>query len=306
MFFSIIIATRNRAHLLSRALESVRGQTCRDFELIVVDDGGDDDSRAVLESFDEPRFAYFWKPHGERNLARNFGIERSRGDYICFLDSDDYYYSNHLQIAEELISSASSPPIVHLGYEIVDTTGYALERFVFPQRTCVKSLLAEKNCLSMNAIFVRRDVIEKHMFIPSATLVHGEDYCLWLILSSRYRFVFSPHISSAVVSHSSRSVNRQDAANFFKSAQEFVSVLRADKVFTTSYGPTAKRILCNRYLQAALKLAEQKAPATQVMTALRHAVSLRATSILSRRFLAVLTCSFRTRLDELWSELKRR
>jgi glycosyltransferase involved in cell wall biosynthesis len=107
MLFSIVIPTYNRADLLPRAIQSVLGQTLGDWELIVIDDASTDETPAVLAGFCDPRLRVFRnQPNRERSASRNRGIEAARGDYICFLDSDDLYLPHHLETLAQAIASA--------------------------------------------------------------------------------------------------------------------------------------------------------------------------------------------------------
>ena len=72
-FFSIIIPTYNRAALIGKTLRSVQEQSFKSFEVIVVDDGGKDDTKEVLLGLEDDRICYYWKENGERGAARNFG-----------------------------------------------------------------------------------------------------------------------------------------------------------------------------------------------------------------------------------------
>ena len=95
-FFSIIIPTYNRAHVIMRPIDSVLRQTFEDWELIIVDDGSTDDTKSIIESYHDNRIRYVWQENQERSAARNHGIALAKGEWICFLDSDDDYYPNHL------------------------------------------------------------------------------------------------------------------------------------------------------------------------------------------------------------------
>ncbi len=84
---SVIIPTYNYAHFISEALESVRAQTYRNLEIIVVDDGSTDETRQVVARFPEAR--YLHQNNQGIAAARNTGMRASRGDYLVFLDADD-------------------------------------------------------------------------------------------------------------------------------------------------------------------------------------------------------------------------
>jgi glycosyltransferase involved in cell wall biosynthesis len=88
-FFSVIIPTYNRAHLLPRAIKSVIAQTFTSFELIIVDDGSTDQTENVVRQFADNRIRYITQENKGRCAARNAGIAVAVADYITFLDSDD-------------------------------------------------------------------------------------------------------------------------------------------------------------------------------------------------------------------------
>ncbi|HEX8191022.1 MAG TPA: glycosyltransferase [Pyrinomonadaceae bacterium] len=87
---SVVIPTYNRAPLLGRSLRSVLGQSYRDFEVIVVDDGSTDGTAAVVAAFEDPRVRYVaLGRNAGAAAARNVGIRLSRGKFLAFQDSDD-------------------------------------------------------------------------------------------------------------------------------------------------------------------------------------------------------------------------
>ena len=85
---SVIIPTFNRASIVPRAIESALGQTYQDVEVIVVDDGSSDDTRAVVETFG-PRVRLFYQENAGVTAARNHAIRHTCGEFLAFLDSDD-------------------------------------------------------------------------------------------------------------------------------------------------------------------------------------------------------------------------
>lgn len=93
---SVVIATYNRARFLPETIESVFRQRFEDFELIVVDDGSTDDTRAVLDSYGD-RIRVFYQENRGPSAARNLGIRHARGRWISIQDSDDLCAPNHLE-----------------------------------------------------------------------------------------------------------------------------------------------------------------------------------------------------------------
>lgn len=103
-YFSVITPTYNRAHMLSKAIESVLAQTFTDWELLIIDDGSTDNTKQEVQKFTDKRIRYFYQPNAERSAARNNGISLAKGEFICFLDSDDVWRENHLQAHFEKIN----------------------------------------------------------------------------------------------------------------------------------------------------------------------------------------------------------
>ena len=101
---SVIIPAYNAEKFIERCLSSVKRQTYKNIEFIVVDDGSTDGTKNLCEKFisEDSRFKYYYKKNGGVSSSRNFGIERSLGEYIAFIDSDDYIDDNHI---ESLVSN---------------------------------------------------------------------------------------------------------------------------------------------------------------------------------------------------------
>jgi glycosyltransferase involved in cell wall biosynthesis len=109
-YFSVIIPTFNRAHHIVKAIDSILSQTFSDFELIIVDDASTDTTKELVQSYTDKRMVYIRNiTNQERCISRNRGIEKASGKYICFLDSDDYHLSHHLQTLYQLICYKNEP-----------------------------------------------------------------------------------------------------------------------------------------------------------------------------------------------------
>ena len=94
---SVIIPTYNSAHFIIEAVDSVLAQTFTDFEVLVIDDGSKDNTKEVLTEKYGNSIQYFYKENGGVSKARNFGIEKAKGKYVAFLDSDDAWIPEKLE-----------------------------------------------------------------------------------------------------------------------------------------------------------------------------------------------------------------
>lgn len=99
---SVIIPLYNKANMISRTLDSVLSQENAEFEVIVVDDGSIDDSCEIVKAKRDNRLLYFRKENGGVSSARNYGMERSHGEWIFFLDADDEMYPDTLSFFSKM------------------------------------------------------------------------------------------------------------------------------------------------------------------------------------------------------------
>ncbi len=108
LFFSIVLPVFNRENSIIRAIQSILDQEFNNWELIVVNDASTDGTKEILDKIDNPQIRVI---HNEVNLercvSRNIGIEHAKGEFICFLDSDDYHLPFHLSRIYDLIKSRS-------------------------------------------------------------------------------------------------------------------------------------------------------------------------------------------------------
>jgi glycosyltransferase involved in cell wall biosynthesis len=152
-FFSIILPTFNRAHLISRAIESVLSQSFTNWELLIVDDGSSDNTREVIQDFlRDPRISYSFEVNSGPAMARNRGIASARGEYITFIDSDDEYLPGHLQTRYDLLKG-SDIDLLHGGLEIIGDP-YVADRFDNTNRIHIS------DCFAAGTFFIKRELAD--------------------------------------------------------------------------------------------------------------------------------------------------
>src|SRR5438128_2605322 len=121
-FFTIIIPTYNRAAFIEATLQSVFEQTYPHYEIIVIDNCSTDNTEELLQPFLQAGQIQFIKheENYERARSRNTGMEAARGDFVTFLDSDDFMYPNNLADAAQYALSNPECKCFHNLYELVD------------------------------------------------------------------------------------------------------------------------------------------------------------------------------------------
>jgi len=184
-FFSVVIPTFNRANKLKKTLESVVAQTFTEFEVLVMDDGSTDDTRAVVESFHDARICYEWAPNsGGPATPRNRGIDAARADWVCFLDADDLWYSDKLQRVSEAI--AQHPDCDLICHNEMMSVLATQSKSLFPygpyEPDFYRLMLTLGNRVSTSATTVKRSFLNQHglRFNESRDYVIVEDYDMWL------------------------------------------------------------------------------------------------------------------------------
>ncbi|MGE5263499.1 MAG: glycosyltransferase family A protein, partial [Acidobacteriota bacterium] len=126
---SVIIPTFNRRPLLAETLASVFDQTWGDFEIIVVDDGSEDDT-PTMDALSSDRLVYHRIEHAGASAARNVGLALARGDYIAFLDSDDLWERQFLERMSAAFDKAPRAGFVYCDYTTFDGHGVVQKAYL--------------------------------------------------------------------------------------------------------------------------------------------------------------------------------
>jgi glycosyltransferase involved in cell wall biosynthesis len=207
-FFSIIIPTYNRAHLIAETIASVQTQTFENWECIVVDDGSTDHTKELISQISQKdeRIRYVYQKNAERSAARNNGIHHAKGEYVCFLDSDDFYEPEHLQILFEQIITENKPvalfftnykelnnnhiytPAVPSLTDFANKLDYFMTYAIIPARVCIHAT-----------------ILENIQFDEDIT--NGEDAILWARITDKFPVFHVVNPTVMYVIHEDNSIN---------------------------------------------------------------------------------------------------
>ena len=188
---SVIIPAYNKADFTVKTVESVLAQTYKNLEIIVVDDGSEDQTRNSLSPY-EGRIHYFYKKNGGACSARNFGLRAAKGKYVGFLDCDDLYLKDKIARSVDFLEEHPDFGFVHTGVYLIDAKDQIVGRF-----TCAKDLqidriapfLIMENCVSNPTVLMRKECFETVGGFDE-TIFTPADWDLWLRLAERYRVGF--------------------------------------------------------------------------------------------------------------------
>lgn len=187
IFFSVIIPLYNKENTILNTIQSVINQKFLDFELVVVNDGSTDNSLEIAQTIQDKRIRIIHKENGGVSSARNLGIKESKGKYICFLDGDDYWEDNYLQVVYNLFKKYPECRIACPSYKVSYGT-----RVVYPK---FKGVNMNEDCIindffematspfwvcNSSCIAIERSIFnEIDYWFPENETVY-EDFDLWI------------------------------------------------------------------------------------------------------------------------------
>ena len=166
---SVIMPVYNTKTYLGTALDSVLKQSWVDFEIIIVDDGSKDGSRALIQQYAEKypeKIRYFFQENGGAAHARNTGLKNAKGGYVAFLDSDDLWMSNKLQIQINYFQKNPEVDLIYTNAILIDSHGndqgelYSRsEEFDILPNELFNSILI-RNFVPFSSIILKKTVID--------------------------------------------------------------------------------------------------------------------------------------------------
>ena len=284
-FFTIVIPTYNRGHMIEETIKSVLRSRFKDYEIIIVDDGSTDNTKFVVKKYLNSFCSYYRKENEERAAARNYGVKIARGKYVNFLDSDDIIYENHLQSAYDFIVKNNEPEWFHLAYDYKTPSGKIISKNTLNEGAYNK--LYYDNILSCCGTLVRLDIAKKYPFNEKRVLSSSEDWELWLRLNVNFKLQFSNTITNAVIAHDQRSLFTIESEKLIPRDLYLIECVENNQKLKERYGIGIRRFKADRYSFFMLKLAEEN-KIKQVYKWAFQAIITYPPVLFSKRFLASL------------------
>lgn len=185
---SVIIPTYNRANYLPLAIESVLNQTYKNLKLYIIDDGSTDNTTQVVSQYlSDSRVNYHKQKNAGQGAATNRGIRLSKGEYMAFLDADDLWNLEKLQLQVNAIQSKKDVGVLYSPCFVIDENGNIISRSPDPvHEGVVTGPLLIENFIPFGTVLVKKECFDELGLFSE--IVTGLDYDLWLRFSTRYRF----------------------------------------------------------------------------------------------------------------------
>lgn len=200
MKFSVILPLYNKVPYVAKAIGSVLAQTFSDFELIIMDDGSTDGSFDVaLQTIEGHSDCHIYKQkNGGVSVARNNGVLFSQGEYLCFLDADDWWSSGFLEEMNRLVTEFPDAGIYGTNYTIINETrrktrvasvgvdaGFE-KGYINYCQVYAKTMYMP---LWTGAVCIPRSVFDEMHGFPQGIKL-GEDFLLWIRIALKYKVAF--------------------------------------------------------------------------------------------------------------------
>jgi glycosyltransferase involved in cell wall biosynthesis len=269
---SVIIPTYNRCDIIAETIGSVLSQTVRDIEVIVVDDGSSDRTQQVVEAIVDPRVRYFCKPNGGPADARNFGLAKASGQFIAFLDHDDYWPETFLEM---MTGKLQENPEYGLVYSpMIEVFPDGTRRKSYGAKECPSGRITvdlfKRGVVWTSASLMRREVLEGFEYDKTLNRSY-EDGDFFLRLSVRCPFLFTPDVHA---------FKRVDGQNYSTRVgieptrvlilQRFLNQLGGDRMVPKRIANKKLSLACRKVAKANRKSGNRKAALELYQRAIRY------------------------------------
>ena len=187
---SIVIPTYNRGHILNRAIESILNQSYKSIEVIIVDDCSSDNTAQLMERYkDDVRVIYCKLKHNSGACyARNKGVDLSSGDYIGFLDSDDWFFPNKIEVQMKMMNRTKCDLCIS-NYLRVDEYGKKTEKKIIPSKgNEIIWHLLYCNFITTGTLIGKKECFQNIKF--DENMPRYQDWDLAIRMAKKYTFCF--------------------------------------------------------------------------------------------------------------------
>ncbi len=223
---SVVIGVYNAERWIAETIASVLGQTWRDFELVVVDDGSTDATAQIVRGFGEA-VRLIQKENGGSASARNAGIRASRGRYVAFLDADDLWEPKKLEVQMQLQQNNPAPAWSYTDALFFEAaTGrllYRADQLTTAHEGDVLRPLLLGNFITFSTVVVRRDVFDEVGHFNEDPLHRiSEDWDLWLRIAAWHPVGYLARPLTRMRQHAQRKTDEMDLEHALKSRMALV------------------------------------------------------------------------------------
>lgn len=250
---SVIIPTYNRGYIINRAIDSVISQTFKNIEIIIVDDNSNDNTKNLIVSYKDSRIRYLkHNINMGAQAARNTGIKNSKGDYIAFLDSDDEFLPNKLELQyNAFCNSPKKVGVIYSHAYIRDESNNDIGEFCINFKGNIYKDILKYLCIDFITPLTRRECFEKMGFLDERVPSYQE-WDTFIRISKYYEFEYIPKKLAIHYHHKGERISQ----SILKDAIGFAYVV--NKHMKAIQQECGNQELANIYFQIATKYYDAK------------------------------------------------
>lgn len=219
---SIIVPVYNVEKYINRCLKTIQNQTFTDFEVLIINDGTKDNSAAIAQKFcdTDKRFFLYHKTNGGLSDSRNYGLEKAKGNYVVFIDSDDYLDKNYLKVLhDECINNDADMSYCRFNYSIFNLVNMKMpisaKKEVLKKRDALNILIRDNflHSYAWNKMYKRSLFTENKITYPS---IYFEDiatsgrllfHANKLAVSDKYLYYYLKRTNSIMSTMNAKKIN---------------------------------------------------------------------------------------------------
>lgn len=260
---SVIIAAYNCDKYINQCIDSLLNQSFKNFEIIVVDDGSTDRTYSILNEYKtKNKNLYIYRQKNKyAGVARNNGLSRAKGEYVLFLDADDFFEPNMLMLAYQRAKSVDADIVVFKGREYNDVTKefkncrFPLSPELFPNKAVISAgefgekLFQANSCIAWNKL-ISKKFIDKVGVKFSSTKSSNDTVFIYTLLSLAKRITLVNEILVNYRTGNPNSLQRSKAKSWECICIAFFQLKK--KLIETGQYESQKRTFINKALQANL------------------------------------------------------
>jgi glycosyltransferase involved in cell wall biosynthesis len=282
---SVIMPVYNVEKFVARSIKSVLRQNFKDFELILVDDGGNDQSLEICRGFKDPRIRIISQSNRGLAGARNTGIRNANGRYIALLDSDDLWHEDKLALHSKHLDANPSVGVSYSGSHFIDETDSSLGMSMTPKLTHIDTahIFCRNPVGNGSAPVIRREVLKDIAFSQcikgqiewayfDETFRFGEDIECWMRIACKTKWKFEGiegDLTFYRIVSGGLSANTTKMYEFWNKMYAKVEAYAPE--VTSQYGRRARAYQLRYYARRAVREGQGAKAVANVVRALYHA-----------------------------------
>lgn len=228
---SVLMPAYNAERFIGKAIESILAQTYTNFEFLIINDGSNDQTESIIQSYSDNRIRYIKNLYNEGLIATlNKGIGLANGEWIARMDADDIAFPQRLEVQKNYLDNHQAVDVLASTILFINDEGEPTGPWELDQQTIdpdrIKKALITENCIAHPTIMARKSLLQKFKYRKNSE--HIEDYDLWLRLLNRgYHFdkIKTPLLHYRVHKESVTGTHLKKSNFFFRHAKTKWNVL---------------------------------------------------------------------------------